>query len=879
MLYTSGGAYASLFQTLLKYHFGESLKPRIKVEVIYGSEGGQSYELAKEFVTELIKLFKHMDFLVKEIQKRAKKNEYNIKYLEKETKQYLKIYMKHQRSFLKRTQKIGAEECNEGYEEKKSKEKKNNEIKKKIGQNKNDKGEPLSPRKKVNKKREMKKKGNDTEFALYDNYELKTDKVSLILGFKCGNDFQSDRFCENSKEYELNLLFFFISTYSGGSFPKNALELENELTRIEIDFVKKETIENIFYSCVGLGNKEYGNEDFCKPIEKCDHVCSTLMNRFNKTIKLCETENVEELFFEWKIETIKILFLSLYIYYFYNGFVQTHTIFTMSPWNKPIRLNKCCRLFSYNSFTDKKLTNGYHIDRNLTDKKNKCKTSKDVVNYTSVEEETGCFEIPPDKKGSEEKMKKIKGAIGKSRHENCSNSHPCHCQTEMMSGMTTDVTIETTERCVERWKESPTDRAADENDSIEDETEEEMEEEIEEIEGESFEDDMEDLLQENKNKEMLTNNQREKLKKEGYKIIGSHSAVKLCRWTKSQLRGRGGCYKNSFYGINSYQCMETTPSLACANKCVFCWRHHKNPVGKEWNWKMDDPEFIVKEGIEKHRKMIKELKGMHGVIPERYEEAFNIKHCALSLVGEPIMYPKINNLIDELHSHHISTFLVTNAQFPEALKNLKQVTQLYLSIDASNEERLKNIDRPLFKDFWNRYIECIKILKNRKERTVFRFTLVKEYNMMLDEMEGYSKLVELGFPDFIEIKAATYCGSSNGYALTMKNIPWYEEVCLFATKLINETFFLRNNYELTCQHKHSCSVLIAKKKFKINQKWHTWIDYEKFHFLVKTNKHFDALDYCAQTPEWALCGAKEEGFNPMDTRVYKKGKYKQTEVC
>ena len=36
------------------------------------------------------------------------------------------------------------------------------------------------------------------------------------------------------------------------------------------------------------------------------------------------------------------------------------------------------------------------------------------------------------------------------------------------------------------------------------------------------------------------------------------------------LRGRGGCYKHTFYGIKSYQCMEMTPSLACANKCVFC---------------------------------------------------------------------------------------------------------------------------------------------------------------------------------------------------------------------------------------------------------------------------------------------------------------------
>jgi wyosine [tRNA(Phe)-imidazoG37] synthetase (radical SAM superfamily) len=39
-----------------------------------------------------------------------------------------------------------------------------------------------------------------------------------------------------------------------------------------------------------------------------------------------------------------------------------------------------------------------------------------------------------------------------------------------------------------------------------------------------------------------------------------------------------------------------------------------------------------------------------------------VRHCALSLVGEPIMYPHINELVDLLHGRGISTFLVTNAQ-------------------------------------------------------------------------------------------------------------------------------------------------------------------------------------------------------------------------
>jgi len=126
------------------------------------------------------------------------------------------------------------------------------------------------------------------------------------------------------------------------------------------------------------------------------------------------------------------------------------------------------------------------------------------------------------------------------------------------------------------------------------------------------------------------------LTKQGYTIVGSHSGVKICRWTKSALRGRGSCYKFSFYGIKSHLCMETTPSLACANKCVFCWRHGTNPVGTTWRWQIDPPEEVYRGALEGHYAKIRMLKGMMGVKPSRYEEAQRVRHCALSLVGEPI---------------------------------------------------------------------------------------------------------------------------------------------------------------------------------------------------------------------------------------------------
>lgn len=43
-------------------------------------------------------------------------------------------------------------------------------------------------------------------------------------------------------------------------------------------------------------------------------------------------------------------------------------------------------------------------------------------------------------------------------------------------------------------------------------------------------------------KDMITPDLRKELTKQGYMLIGSHSGVKLCRWTKSMLRGRGNVF-------------------------------------------------------------------------------------------------------------------------------------------------------------------------------------------------------------------------------------------------------------------------------------------------------------------------------------------------
>lgn len=48
-----------------------------------------------------------------------------------------------------------------------------------------------------------------------------------------------------------------------------------------------------------------------------------------------------------------------------------------------------------------------------------------------------------------------------------------------------------------------------------------------------------------------------------------------------------------------------------------------------------------------------------------------------------------------------------------ACRNLVPVTQLYVSVDASTKESLKKIDRPLFRDFWPRFLSSLDELNKK----------------------------------------------------------------------------------------------------------------------------------------------------------------------
>jgi tRNA wybutosine-synthesizing protein 1 len=151
----------------------------------------------------------------------------------------------------------------------------------------------------------------------------------------------------------------------------------------------------------------------------------------------------------------------------------------------------------------------------------------------------------------------------------------------------------------------------------------------------------------------------------------------------------------------------------------------------------------------------------------------------------------------------------------------------------------------------------------------------------MEETEGYAELVELGQPDFIEIKAVTYCGKSDASSLTIQNSPWHKEVCDYGDALAARLAErgLAPKYSIATEHEHSCCILLAREdKFKIDNEWWTWIDYDKFAALIKAyydsngEAKFQTEDYMAKTPHWAIYKSEEKGFDPVESRWKRNAK-------
>jgi tRNA wybutosine-synthesizing protein 1 len=302
---------------------------------------------------------------------------------------------------------------------------------------------------------------------------------------------------------------------------------------------------------------------------------------------------------------------------------------------------------------------------------------------------------------------------------------------------------------------------------------------------------------------MISEQAKQKFLRAGYRIVGNHSAVEICHWTRESLRKNRVCYKEKWYDIKSHRCLEMTPSLVwCTHKCQFCWRPLEFTVNGEP--KPDDPKEIIDGCIEARKLLLSGFKGNFKVDKKKWEEAIKPTSAAISLAGEPTLYPRISDLLAEFRRMDMKTFLVTNGTRPDRLKTLKtEPTQLYISLCAPDKRTYLHVHKPLVSDGWERLNESLELMNSFDCRKVIRLTMVKGLNMK--NPEKYAKLILKAEPDFVECKSYMWVGGSQR-RLKKEDMPLMDEIRKFSQELANNT-----GYEIKDEDIASRVVLLVRK--------------------------------------------------------------------
>ncbi len=285
---------------------------------------------------------------------------------------------------------------------------------------------------------------------------------------------------------------------------------------------------------------------------------------------------------------------------------------------------------------------------------------------------------------------------------------------------------------------------------------------------------------------LLPKELRQALRRAKYQLVGRHSAAKKCRWLHKSLLNEGTCYKHKFYGIKSWRCLQMTPAIAhCTMRCLFCWRIQSNEVNvafdetvmTEW----DAPDAIVEGALKAQKRILSGYKAHDKCDEYRYLEALKPKHAAISLAGEPTVYPELGGLVKEFHRRNFTTFIVTNGTVPKALQELsEEPTQLYVSLSAPNEDTFKRICRPQVKNAWHKTTQSLKLLSSFTCPTVLRLTLVRHLKAM--NAADYAQLIVDAAPTYVEVKAYIYVGWSR-LRLQFENMPTHEDIRKFGREL------------------------------------------------------------------------------------------------
>ena len=329
---------------------------------------------------------------------------------------------------------------------------------------------------------------------------------------------------------------------------------------------------------------------------------------------------------------------------------------------------------------------------------------------------------------------------------------------------------------------------------------------------------------------MIPEQVKKLLRKQHYEIAGKHSAVQICRWTKKSLKNEGVCYKEQFYGIKAHLCCQMTPAVMwCPNKCVHCWRAIEHTIGDELKGEIDSPSEIINKCIEAQRKLLQgfkidphsKKKQLSKADQKKWKEAQEPMQFAISLSGEPTVYEKLGDLIEELSKRGKTSFLVTNGLYPEKIKELKEKnqlpTQLYVSVNTSNKELYKRFHRSSKKDAWERLNKTLELLPNIGCRTVFRMNLVRDLNMKEEYIKEYAELIKKSKPMFIELKGFMSVGFARE-RLGYDRMPTHDEMKEYAEKLVKELNKIDEPYKILGEKIESRVLVLGKDEGELKIK-------------------------------------------------------------
>ncbi len=300
---------------------------------------------------------------------------------------------------------------------------------------------------------------------------------------------------------------------------------------------------------------------------------------------------------------------------------------------------------------------------------------------------------------------------------------------------------------------------------------------------------------------------KEHLEKQQYRIVGDNGAVKLCHWMRQKLLFGRPCYKEDFYGISSHRCLQMTPDVnVCNHRCLFCWRFH-GMTGYDPSSKIS-PEELLEGCLEEQKLLVSGFKGDERCDPSLWEEARVPNQVAISLSGEPTLYPDLGEFIGLCNRRGMTTFLVTNGSVPKALEKLDHLpTQLYVTVAAPNRDIYERLCVPQFASAWDNLMETLALLPSLGARTIIRHTLVGGWNLGWED--EYARLDELAQPFLIEPKGYVFVGDSRT-RMTWDNMPSHNSVREFSERLAE-----RLSLDILAEREDSRVAVVGKKGSKL----------------------------------------------------------------